>query len=77
VGEARAEPVTQPLGAWLIHNLSLMVRFHLLPETPVVEYGLTREVITEQAVWFALRGLGLRDEIIRRHYNPKALALFS
>jgi hypothetical protein len=31
----------------------------------------------EQAAWYTLRGLGLKEEVIRRHYNPKALALFA
>src|SRR5262245_58634944 len=68
-GEAAAGPVSPSLGGWLIHNLALMVRFHHLPEPPVVDYGLSRQAITEQAVWFALRGLGLKDDVIRQHYN--------
>lgn len=75
-GEAEPGPVSPPLGGWLIHNLAVMVRFHHLPESPVVEYGLARKAIAEQAVWFALRGLGLKEDVIRRHYNPRALALF-
>jgi hypothetical protein len=30
----------------------------------------------EQAVWFILRGMGVKDDAIKRYYNPKALALF-
>ena len=52
------------------------VLFHQLPEDPVVDYGVRRDRLVEQVVWFALRGLGLRDETVRRHYNPRALALF-
>ena len=29
------------------------------------------------SAWFSLRGLGLKEESIRRYYNPKALALFT
>ena len=50
--------------------------FHLLPETPVVDYGLPRDQLVEQAVRFALRGLGLTEKAIRRCYNPRALPLF-
>ena len=32
--------------------------------------------LIEQASCFALRGLGLKDAVIRRHYNAKVLALF-
>jgi hypothetical protein len=31
----------------------------------------------EQFVWYTLRGMGMKEEAIRRDYNPKALALFS
>ena len=29
----------------------------------------------EQVVWFTLRGLGVRDEAIKRYYNPEALTV--
>ncbi len=74
-GEAVADPVSPRLGGWFIHNLAALVRFHLLPAAPVVEYGVPREAIVEQAVRFSLRGLGLTEEAIRRYHNPKALAL--
>ena len=48
---------------------------HLLPAKPVIDYGLSRDELVEQAVWFSLRGMGLKEEAIRRHYNPKALTL--
>jgi hypothetical protein len=54
-----------------------MICLHLLPPVPVIEYGVSREKLIEQAVWFILRGLGLKDETIRRYYNPGALALFT
>jgi len=47
-----------------------------LPATPAVDYGVGPDKLVEQIVWFALRGLGLKDEAIRRDYNPRALALF-
>ena len=47
-----------------------------LPRKPVVNYEATRDELVQQAVWFALRGLGLRDEAIKRFYSPKALAMF-
>jgi hypothetical protein len=33
--------------------------------------------LIEYTVWFALRGIGMKDEAIRRYYNPKALALLA
>lgn len=76
-GEAAEGPVLPSLGAWFTHHLAAMLTTHLMPAVPVVDYGVSRERLTEQAVWFALRGMGLKDQSIRRHYNPKALALFA
>jgi AcrR family transcriptional regulator len=70
-------PVTLNLGAWFVHHLAVMIMLHLRPPTPVVDYKVPRETVVEEAVWFALRGLGLKDETIRKYYNPKAFALLS
>jgi AcrR family transcriptional regulator len=75
-GDAAAAPVRAGLGAWFVHNLAAMIRFLRLPATPAVDYGTPPGKLVEQVVWFALRGLGLEEEAIRRDYNPRALALF-
>jgi AcrR family transcriptional regulator len=64
------------MAAWLAHHLAAAIMYYRLPEVPVFDYGLAEEKLVQQAVWFALRGIGLREEAIRKHYNPKALALF-
>ena len=46
-----------------------------LPTQPVINYGVSREQLIEQAVWFALRGRGLKDEAIERHYHSEVLAV--
>jgi len=38
---------------------------------PAVDYKVPKETLIEQAVHFALRGIGLTDETIKRYYNPK------
>jgi len=76
-GEAVDGPVRPSVAGWFATHLAAMVRFHLLPEKPVVDYGVSGEKLVEQAVWFVLRGMGLKEETIRRHYNPRALALFA
>lgn len=75
-GDAVGGPVLPGLAGWFVHDLAAMIRFHLLPPTPAVDYGVEPGRLVEQVVWFALRGLGLREEVIRRDYNPRALALF-
>jgi AcrR family transcriptional regulator len=75
-GEAVNDHVLPWLGGWFTHHLAAVLMLHLLPETPVVDYGVPRDKLIEQVVWFALRGTGLKEEAIKRYYNPKALALF-
>ncbi len=76
-GEAADGPVRPSLGGWFASHLAAMIRLHLLPPVPVIEYGVSRDKLIEQTVWFILRGLGLKDETIRRYYNPGALSLFT
>ena len=72
-----AAPVPANLCGWFTHHLTVVLMQYLLPATPIVDYAVPREQLVEQAVWFALRGMGLKDEVIRRLYNPKALALLT
>jgi AcrR family transcriptional regulator len=75
-GEAVAAPVQPRLASWFAEHLAVTLLTRLRPETPVVDYAVTRKQLVEQAVWFALRGMGVKDEAIKRYYNPKALRLF-
>jgi AcrR family transcriptional regulator len=74
-GEAVVGPVPSHLAAWFAQHLAAMIKFHLLPAEPVVDYGVPREQLVEPAVWFILRGMGVKDETIKRYYNAQALAL--
>lgn len=76
-GEATEGPTGANLGAWLTHHLGATLIYYSLPAKPVVEYGVSQDEIISQTVWFALRGLGMKDAAIRRYYNPKALALLA
>jgi AcrR family transcriptional regulator len=75
-GEAVEGPMRASVRGWLAHQLASGVRIHMLPAEQLVNFGLSREQLAEQVVWFGLRGMGLTDEAIKRHYNPAALALF-
>ena len=77
VGDAYDGPVLPELGCWFVYHLTAMIRTYLLPATPVVDYGVSREKLVEQIAWFTLRGMGLKEEVISRYYNPKAMALFA
>ena len=53
-----------------------MIAINHLPRRPVIDYHVDREELLHEVIWFALRGLGLTDSAISRHYNPKALSVF-
>jgi AcrR family transcriptional regulator len=65
-GDANPGPAPRHLVGWFSHHLAAMVAIHLLPETPIVDYGISREDLIEQTVWFALRGMGVKDDVIAR-----------
>ncbi len=73
-GDAVAGPVNLNLRGWFAQQLAASVMIHLLPAARVVEYGVSREELIEQTAWFALRGMGVKEEAIRRVYTPKAWA---
>jgi AcrR family transcriptional regulator len=75
-GDAVGRGVLPSLGAWFSHHLAVVLMNHLRPTQPVVDYKVPRPKLVEQAVWFTLRGLGLKEEAIQRYYNAQALALF-
>jgi AcrR family transcriptional regulator len=73
-GDAEPGPVRPDAAAWFINQMVAMVMIHLLPREPVLDFGVSREQVIEQAVWFSLRGMGLKDAAIRRCFNPAAVA---
>lgn len=73
-GDLKATPVRRDLCAWFVHHLAFALMLHLQPKIPAVDYGISRSPLVVQAVWFLLRGMGLEDAAIRRHYHPEALS---
>ncbi len=74
-GDTLDGPVRPDAAAWFANHLAGVLMIHWLPAKPVVDYRVSREKLLEQAVWFILRGVGLKEEAIRRYYHPSALAL--
>jgi len=76
-GDLVDSPVPPGVRTWFPHHVAVMLMINHLPAEPTIDYGESREKLVEHAVWFCLRGIGLKDEAIKRYYNPKALALFT
>ena len=74
-GEVVASPVSQLNRAFFAHHIGAWLAMVHLPGKPTMDYKISREELLNQAVWFALRGMGMTDKAIATHYNPKALAL--
>jgi AcrR family transcriptional regulator len=72
-GEIVEGPVRPESVGWFVNQMAAMIMIHLLPAKPVIDFGVPRESLIEQVVWFALRGMGLKEEAIRRLYDPKTL----
>lgn len=74
-GDTAELTVLPALAGWFSHSLPLMIHFILLPTNPVANFRVSRQSLVEQTVRFILRGMGMKDAVIKKHYNPKALAL--
>jgi hypothetical protein len=68
-GDAVETSVRPDVAGWFINQMGAMVMIHLLPTTPILDIPLSREELVKQAVWFSLRGMGVKEEAIRRHYD--------
>jgi AcrR family transcriptional regulator len=75
-GDLARSPVCKENRFRFAHHVAAMIAIMHLPEKPAIDYRTSREELLNQAVWFALRGIGLKDEAIAVHYDPKALAVF-
>src|SRR5262245_319061 len=73
-GDLRATPVRRDLRAWFAHHLAFSLMLQLQPKVPAIDYRIPRSTLVVQAVWFLLRGMGLEEAAIRRHYHPETLS---
>jgi AcrR family transcriptional regulator len=76
-GETIRGPLVPKLGALFAWNLARAIMFSRIPAQPLVDYGVPRDTLVEQAVWFTLRGLGVTDQAIKRYYNPEAWSILA
>ncbi len=73
-GDAVESPVSPTAAGWFVHNIATAIMLFLLPGLPIIDYGLSEDALVVQAVWFALRGIGLKEKAIKRYCTPKFLA---
>ena len=75
LGDLRESRMRRNLGVWFVHHIAFSLMLHLHPKVPAIDYKVSKDELVEQATWFGLLGVGLREESIKRYYNPKALSL--
>jgi AcrR family transcriptional regulator len=76
-GDVDAKGARGDLGMWFVQHIGFSLMLHSHPAVPVVRYKASTDCLIEEASCFALRGLGLKEAVIRRHYHPKVLALLA
>jgi AcrR family transcriptional regulator len=76
-GEIHEVPVRRDLCVWLVQHVAFSLMLHLQPKIPAINYKVSREELVSQATWFALLGIGVKQEAARRYYSPKALHLLA
>jgi AcrR family transcriptional regulator len=75
-GDAVKSPLTPGNRARFGYHVGAWLALVHLPAKPAINYKASREKLLDQCVWFILRGMGLTDQALATHYNPRALALF-
>ena len=58
---------------WFVHHLATTLHLVALSGGDVVDHGVGREELIASAVRFLLRGLGLKQAAVDRHYDPGEL----
>ncbi len=72
-GDVLERPVRANLAGWMVHQLVTGIILHSLPGESVIDYGVPHDELVRQVVWFCLRGMGVKEEAIRRYAKSKCL----
>jgi AcrR family transcriptional regulator len=70
-------PIRRDLCVWFVQHVAFSLMLHLQPKVAAVDYKVSKEELVSQATWFALLGVGLKEDAARRYYSPKALQLLA
>ena len=73
VGDAEEGTHAGKAELWFVHHLANTLHLVSLSGGNVVDCGIGREELAASTVLFLLRGLGLKEAAIDRHYDPGKL----
>jgi AcrR family transcriptional regulator len=72
-GDLRELPATPDVSAWFVHHIAFGLMLHLAPKSSPIDYNVPKHRLVQEAVCFALRGIGLKEQPIQRHYNSSSM----
>lgn len=76
-GELNELPIRKDICVWFVQHVAFSLMLHLRPKVPAVNYKVSNDELVSQATWFALLGIGMKEDAVRRYYSPKALQLLA
>ena len=77
-GDVRGSVDAAVCSFWFSHHVAIALVMYRLPAEPIVPYPVTdRRQLLDLSVRYALRGIGLTDAAIEKHYRPEEFALLS
>jgi AcrR family transcriptional regulator len=76
-GDLAEMPVVPENRFWFAQHVATMLAYARLAGRPAVPYAGDPADVIPGAVWFALRGMGLKDAAIAAHFDRDALAVFA
>ena len=76
-GDLADIPVRSDLRIWFTHHIAGMINVYRMPESKPLDYKASKSELAEQVTWFALLGMGMKPDTVKKHYHPKALSLLA
>ena len=72
-GEMVNGPITHYERFWFAHHVAVALRLAFLPKDSVFNYRSDPAERLVHGIWFSLRGMGMKDEIIEKYLKPDVL----
>ena len=69
-------PVAFSHRIWFVHHLGMSLNLCNMSGESAIEYDMSMEDLADSTVHFALRGMGMTDDAIRKFFKPKKLKIF-
>jgi AcrR family transcriptional regulator len=75
-GDIVKMPIAPSNRIWFVHHLAMALNLCHLTGKSAFRYDMSKEELAQDAVMFALRGIGLTDKAIKKYFKPKKLEAF-